>query len=265
MLWEGVEPDSSSDTQEYTGLDFAEWGKTKGHGRHEDVITFLHDQICVKHYMGSRQWVVLRQATGPPPPPPPPPPPQPQPCSRRHGGRKPRSSQYKLFHAAKDGCLACVQRLVLVEGVAADALSDTHRYSVLDFAEWGEKQAIKGRHADVISFLQVQLSSAHGSAAPEPHGDPPASRKDIEPDARREGLQQPAQGPRKRPGSRKAIEKDARQRGLQQPVQAPMAMRLMERLGWKAGQGLGARGQGITEPLAPRGSNNKKRGLGSDA
>ena len=171
VLWEGVAPDSSSDTQGFSGLDFAEWGKTKGHGRHEDVITFLHDQICVKQYMGSRQWVVLRQATGPPPPPPPLPH-----LFHRHlpyGGRKPRSSKYKLFHAAKDGCLECVERLVLVEGVAADALSDTHRYSALDFAEWGEEQEIEGRHADVISFLQEQLSSARGSTAPEPDEVPP--------------------------------------------------------------------------------------------
>ena len=71
--------------------------------------------------------------------------------------------------------------------MAADALSDTQQYSVMDFAEWGKKQGVKGRHADVKSFLQEQLRSADGSPAPEPQGQPQGSRKDIEKDRRREG------------------------------------------------------------------------------
>ena len=146
------------------------------------------------------------------------------------------SSKYKLFYAAQDGCLECVERLVRAEGVAADALSNTQKFSVMDFAEWGEKKGIKGRHADVKSFLQKQLPSADGSSAPEPQGKPQGSRKDIEKKRRREGLQQ--------------------------PVLSPMAAQLMMSLGWSAGQGLGATGQGMAEPLAIREPDTTRRGLG---
>ena len=95
------------------------------------------------------------------------------------------SSKYKLFYAAQDGCLECVERFVLQEGVAADARSNTHKYSVMDLVEWGEKQGMKGRHADVKSFLQKQLPSADGSSATEPQEESQAIR---EPDTTRRGL-----------------------------------------------------------------------------
>ena len=127
-----------------------------------------------------------------------PPPDSTTPCSKEHGGRKARGGKkrrlhcaaqagclscverhnpwprkYQLFQAAKGGCLQCVKRLVLEERVAADACSDTKGYTVLDFVEWGQEQGIKGRHADVMSFLQEQLSNARGSTAPEPDEVPP--------------------------------------------------------------------------------------------
>ena len=145
-----------------------------------------------------------------------PPPYSTTPCSKQHGGRKacggkkrqlhdaaqagclscverlnPWPRKYQLFQAAKDGCLECVKRLVLEERVAADARTDTEGYSVLDFVKWGQEQGIKGRHADIMSFLQEQLSSAHGRAAPGPQGKPPRSLKDIKKHARRAGIQKP--------------------------------------------------------------------------
>ena len=146
------------------------------------------------------------------------------------------SSKYKLFYAAQYGCLECVERLVREEGVAADAVTNSQTYSAMDFAEWGEKKGIKGRHADVKSFLQKQLPSADGSSATEPQEEPQ--------------------------GSRKAMEKERRCKGLQQPVQAPTAARIMASMGWSAGEGLGATGQGMAEPLTIPEPDTTRRGLG---
>ena len=79
------------------------------------------------------------------------------PCSMQHGGQKARSEKkYQLFYAAEAGCLECVERLMMREGVAAESQSDTKWFSVLDFAEWGKEKG-QGRHADIISFLQDQI------------------------------------------------------------------------------------------------------------
>ena len=222
-----------------------------------------------------------------------PPPDSTTPCSKEHGGRKARGGKkrrlhcaaqagclscverhnpwprkYQLFQAAKGGCLQCVKRLVLEERVAADASTDTGGYSVLDFVKWGQEQGIKGRHAEIKSFLQEQLSrahrhpargaqgkpprslkgvktearraslqeqlsSAHGHAAPGPQKKPPRSLTDIREHARRTGIQLPVQGPSEPPESCKAIDKAARRQGLRLPVQARVAMRIMESLGWE--------------------------------
>ena len=96
------------------------------------------------------------------------------PCSGKHGDRRAQDDKKRQFlYACEDGCFPCVERLVLWEGVAPDSHSDTQGFSALDFAEWGEEQEIEGRHADVISFLQEQLSSARGSTTPEPDEVPP--------------------------------------------------------------------------------------------
>ena len=73
-------------------------------------------------------------------------------------------NKYKLFYAAMDGCLECVTRLVLREGVPTDVVSDTHKYAVSDYVEWGATHGRKGSHDDVKSFLREQAGLAFGSS-----------------------------------------------------------------------------------------------------
>ena len=119
--------------------------------RHEDVVVFLQEH---------GQGVVPRTHAATPT--------LPQPfirCWRQHGPRNRTSpNKYKLFYAAMDGCLECVTRLVLREGVPTDVVSDTHKYAVSDYVEWGATHGRKGSHDDVRSFLREQAGLAFGSS-----------------------------------------------------------------------------------------------------
>ena len=100
--------------------------------RHEDVVVFLQEH---------GQGVVPRTHAATPT--------LPQPfirCWRQHGPRNRTSpNKYKLFYAAMDGCLECVTRLVLREGVPTDVVSDTHKYAVSDYVEWGGNAWAQGQ------------------------------------------------------------------------------------------------------------------------
>ena len=168
VLQDNVPADSQSDFRGFSALDFALWGKEKAQkSQHDDVISFLQARIREDNATERHQGVVPRKDAGTPPPPP-----QSCRCWRLHGPRN-RSIKYELFHAAKDGCLECVTRLVSSGQVPVNAVSDTQAYTVLDFADWGEERKIEGNHADVKSYLREQLGSARGSAAAEPQGAPP--------------------------------------------------------------------------------------------
>ena len=91
---------------------------------------------------------------------------------KRTGLRK-----YFLFTAASDGCVQCVRRL-LEEGVPPSALSESCKYSALDFAAWEITQARKKGCAApgceaVVEFLQGAPFSQQYNTTPPPN--PPAA------------------------------------------------------------------------------------------
>ena len=160
VLQEGVPVDTQSRTTGFSAIDFAYWGREQAKKRrHGDVVVFLQEH---------GQGVVPRNHAATPT--------LPQPfirCWRQHGPRNRTSpNKYKLFYAAMDGCLECVTRLVLREGVPTDVVSDTHKYAVSDYVEWGAKHGREGSHEDVKSFLREQAGLASGSASLEPEGSP---------------------------------------------------------------------------------------------
>ena len=99
--------------------------------------------------------------------------------SAKRGGRK-----YFLFAAAQGGCVECVRRLVLEEGVDPESTSTTCKYTARSFAEYGLQQGLNERGCrDVIRFLDGGIgflspeASVDTDSAPPP---PPLGRPDAD-------------------------------------------------------------------------------------
>ena len=105
--------------------------------------------------------------------------------SAKGGGRK-----YFLFAAAEGGCVECVRRLVLEEGVDPESTSTGCKYTARSFAEWSMKQGLNERGCrDVISFLDGGIGSLSPEVSverdsappPPPPGGPDADRGSLPP------------------------------------------------------------------------------------
>ena len=66
---------------------------------------------------------------------------------------------YFLFKACEDGCLSCVRELVEREGVDPRQSSLSGKYTVMDFAEWGQScSSCPDKYDDVIAYLNVRAT-----------------------------------------------------------------------------------------------------------
>ena len=85
---------------------------------------------------------------------------------KKGGGRK-----YYLFAAASAGCLDCVKRLVLEEGVDPKSTSDSCKYTAVSFAEWSLQQGAGGAEGcrRVINFLQSGAAAGTISVSSDTH------------------------------------------------------------------------------------------------
>jgi hypothetical protein len=123
--------DQRSDTWGYTLMDFALWGYQ--HGGHD---TGYVQQILVRY--GARS----------------------PPCGRLHTSawKKPtrRPELYKAFSAAFDGCLWCVRQSLDSGEVSVTDRSDTRRYTLMDWAIWGELHG--GNHTTGVQQLLIRMT-----------------------------------------------------------------------------------------------------------
>ena len=60
--------------------------------------------------------------------------------------------KYWLFSAAGAGCLACVRRLLEVDKVDPESVSDSQSYNVFDFAMWADEE----RQPAMLEYLRQQ-------------------------------------------------------------------------------------------------------------
>ena len=137
----GIDPCSTSDTQGYTALDFANWAKERGVAGAQEVAAFLAQETGADSDDG---WSVVQLECTPGVSHPP--------TKRRRALRK-----YWLFGAARAGCLRCVRHYIDVEGVDPASKSDTHGWSALDFAVWARQQGVVGA-AEVETFMAQKIA-----------------------------------------------------------------------------------------------------------
>ena len=123
-----------------------------------------------------------------------------------------------MFKAAYDGCLPCVRYMLENEEVDVNSVSPNHHCNVLDWARYGLQEGNRGA-ANVIAYLEREYSELRVRGE--------ASGKDK---------------------TQSSVEEGAT---LDTPVRSPAACHMMEKMGWKEGQALGARGDGIQIPLRP--------------
>ena len=113
--------------------------------------------------------------------------------------------------------------------------SPNMNYTVLDWAFWARDQGEPGAE-DVITYLQKPWPAIRANAYKNTPGD-----------------------------KERGVEKEALEQGLATPVAGGPGARMMEAWGWAEGKGLGPTGDGVTEPLQPDRTHERREGLGFKA
>ena len=128
---------ATSETHNYTALDFALWSEQNGVPGAGDVVEFLTPVTAATE---------LPQA----------PPEPPSECSpgtshRPAAGRR-EQNKYWLFAAASARCVRCVQHWVEEVGVDPASTSDTQGWTAMLCAEWARREGVSGA-AEVETYL----------------------------------------------------------------------------------------------------------------
>ena len=142
---ESIDARMTSETQGYTALDFAQWSAEQGVAGASEVAEFLGQYTTV----AAEGQPETEQPEAPPKPP--------SDCipgaSHRPSKRQRSQRKYWLFAAASAGCLRCVRHYVEEESVDPGSKSDTHGWTVLDFAVWAKDQGVADAE-DVETYLK---------------------------------------------------------------------------------------------------------------
>jgi organic hydroperoxide reductase OsmC/OhrA len=160
VLHEGIDPNSQSTRCKYSVQDWADWGY-KQTGKLA-VVTWLREYRAFLEQSNALANDFAFGSSGSAASVCPGPDKAHQPTQKSY--KRTRGRQYFLFTAAEAGCLKCVQKLVLEEGIDPKSTSTTCGYSVEDFAEWGYEQTKNEGCHQVFCWLRRHLASLESLA-----------------------------------------------------------------------------------------------------
>ena len=142
-----LDPNCVSMTEGYTTLDFALYAQQRGISGASELVAYLRSTWP---QMSSRTSTSIASESH---------------CNPGFAHLPPQTRRtqrkYFLFEAARAGCVPCVRHFLTEEKIDPFSRSETHGYSVLDFALYAKDQDISGAE-HVLAYLRTtwpQISS----------------------------------------------------------------------------------------------------------